>query len=157
MHDIQWERPAQGSDWKGNQLHVHTVVDSSPPPCMPLQSLILIKLIAAVATGLENGWPQWPSLINHINIKTNVNLAEMQVTTTVDYATRWLTTTSWECSNYPQITPIMRETCAKIGIRYISLYLMPCSVTLKVIDAPPTSSRPQTKQGTYILELFWQN
>ena len=107
---------------------------------LPLITILLLNLTADIVMGL---WQAVISQLTHINSMVewpqkkkeyNTPWAEMQVATTVDFATD-----SWFWSmitgtvnhqvthhlfpgvlqtHYPQITPIVRQTCAEFGIQY---------------------------------------
>ena len=141
---------------------------------VPLSSLIIMNLIADMVTGL---WLAIVTQLNHVN--TNVSWpepnggkenkqydrywAEMQVASTVDYATdSWFCTLLTGALNhqvahhlfpgvlqtyYPKITPIVRETCTEFGIPYYSLPSVWDAVGchlgyLKVMGATP---KPEAK------------
>ena len=123
-------------------------------------------------------WLAIVTQINHVNTKVNWpsppdqsknnqpyerNWAEMQIASTVDYATEsWFLTIFTGALNhqvahhlfpgvlqtyYPQITPIVKRTCAEFGIRYFFLSsawdAVRCHLGyLKVMGATPKS---QTK------------
>lgn len=113
---------------------------------VPFTTLLLLNLVADVVTGM---WQAVISQLTHINHKVewpqpdpvdnkyDIHWAEMQIATTVDFATD-----SWFWSmitgtvnhqvahhlfpgvlqtHYPKITPIVRQTCAEFGIKYNSL------------------------------------
>ena len=142
---------------------------------MPLPSLLIMNLIADVVMGL---WLAIVTQLNHVNTKVNWpsppdqsknnqpyerNWAEMQIASTVDYATEsWFWTVFTGALNhqvahhlfpgvlqtyYPQITPIVKRTCAEFGICYFFIPsawdAVRCHLGyLKVMGATPKS---QTK------------
>ena len=108
----------------------------------PLSSVLLLNLTADIVTGL---WQAFISQITHVNSmvewpdkekKYNKPWAEMQVATTVDFATNsWFWSMITGTVNhqvahhlfpgvlqtyYPHITPIVQQTCAEFGINYNS-------------------------------------
>ena len=138
---------------------------------MPLSSLLLMNLIADVVMGL---WLAIVTQQNHVNTKVywplpksegkaaryDTSWAEMQVASTVDYATdSWFWTVVTGSLNhqvahhlfpgvlqtyYPLITPIVRRTCEEFGICYHSLpspwEAVKCHLGhLKVMGAMPNS------------------
>ena len=140
---------------------------------MPLPSLLTVNLIADVVMGLWLAMTQ----LNHVNTKVSWpspeqskssqpyerNWAEMQIASTVDYATEsWFWTVFTGALNhqvahhlfpgvlqtyYPQITPIVKKTCAEFDLCYYELPsiwdALCCHLGyLKVMGAAP---RPQTK------------
>ena len=149
---------------------------------MPLPSLLLLNLVAEMANGL---WLGPITQLNHVNTEAfsasptaenpsdelkkdqtlmiKQNWAEMQIATTVDYATEsWFWTVFTGAMNhqvahhlfpgvlqtyYSQITPIVKKTCAEFGIQYNELpscwdALCGHLSFLKVMGATP---KPQTK------------
>ena len=141
---------------------------------MPLLTLVLMNLIVDMVMGM---WLAIVTQLNHVNTKVswpdpgsdgvetsyNRSWAEMQLASTVDYATdSWFWTVVTGALNhqvahhlfpgvlqtyYPAITPIVRETCAEFGIQYYSLPSAWDAVCchlgyLKIMGAAPN---PQTK------------
>ena len=110
---------------------------------VPLSTLLLLNITADVVMGL---WQAIISQLTHINSKVDwpqprkeydIPWAEMQVATTVDFATdSWFWSMITGTVNhqvahhlfpgvlqtyYPHITPIVRKTCAEFGVKYNSL------------------------------------
>ena len=151
-----------------------------PYPFVPLSSLLLLNLAAEMAGGL---WLGPITQLNHINADAfsnsptaekssdrlkkdqtiKWNWAELQVASTVDYATEsWFWTVFTGALNhqvahhlfpgvlqtyYPQITPIIKKTCAEFGLHFYELPsiwdALRCHLGyLKVMGATP---RPQIK------------
>ena len=139
---------------------------------MPLPSLLVMNLIADVVMGL---WLAIVTQLNHVNTKVSWpapnsksepytrNWEEMQIASTVDYATEsWFWTVVTGALNhqvahhlfpgvlqtyYPQITLIVKKTCAEFGLHYYSLPTAWDAVRchlghLKVMGATP---KPQMK------------
>ena len=113
-------------------------------PCFffSLTSVLVLNLIADIVTGL---WQAFISQITHVNSmvewptkekKYKTPWAEMQVATTVDFATNsWFWSMITGTVNhqiahhlfpgvlqtyYPYITPIVKQTCAEFGLNYNS-------------------------------------
>ena len=111
-------------------------------PCffVPVLSVVILNLAADIVTGM---WQAVISQITHVNSmvewpeeKYDKPWAEMQIATTVDFATdSWFWSMITGTVNhqvahhlfpgvlqtyYPHITPIVRQTCAEFGLKYNS-------------------------------------
>ena len=142
---------------------------------MPLSTLILMNLITEMVMGMclatltqlnhINASASWPDPGSNKREETcyDRSWAEMQLASTVDYATdSWFWTVVTAALNhqvahhlfpgvlqtyYPAITPIVKETCAEFGVQYYSLPSFWDAVCchfgyLKIMGAAPN---PQTK------------
>jgi fatty acid desaturase len=143
---------------------------------MPLPSLLLMNLIVDIVMGLWMGivtqfnhintkvsWPSPPDQSRNNQIYFERNWEEMQIASTIDYATdSWFWTVFIGALNhqvahhlfpgvlqtyYPQITPIVKKTCAEFGLSYFSLPSTWDAMCyhlgyLKAMGATP---KPQTK------------